>query len=261
MLKPSILSASMYVQFLANTYPAPNTIKNYMSGARHWINSHKGDDSAFASNEVASVLSYNVKTSTHVQSQAYPITLSDLTVIARFIDNTPNIPLAVKPAVLIGFFAFLRVSNLLAPSVNTWSGPHNLSVSDVVVIPDGLLVSLRSTKTFHNSKPVIIRLYNVPNSTCCPILAWQRYIQVVNPSLKGPAFMIDNCTPLTARTVVSIMRLALQSAGNQNYHRVSMHSLRRGGAQAAEQNGASHQALKRHGTWTTDSSLKTYLTS
>lgn len=249
----------MYVQFLANTYPAPNTIKNYISGARHWINSHRGDDSAFASAEVANVLSYNVKTSTHVQSQAYPISLSDLTIICEFIDCFPNLPLAFKPAILIGFFAFLRVSNLLSPSTNIWSGPHNLSAADVVPLSDGLVISLRSTKTIHNTKPVLIRLYSVPNSTCCPLAAWQRYVANVKPHLQGPAFMVDRYTPLTARPLVNIMKLALQAAGNNNYIKVSMHSLRRGGAQAAEQNGATHRALKAHGTWLTDSSLKTYL--
>lgn len=258
-LCPPVLAASMYVQFLANTYPAPNTIKNYISGARFWIRSHKGDDSAFASPKAASVLVYNVKNSTHVQTQPYPITISDLTVICQFIDSTPYIPLAVKPAILIGYFAFLRVSNLLAPSPTVWSGPHNLFASDVVTVPDGLIICLRSTKTLHRRNPVLIRIFSVPNSTCCPLLAWSTYLDHVKPSIKGPAFMLDQTTPLTSPIIVNIMRLALESAGNKNFHRVSMHSLRRGGAQAADKNGATHQAIKRHGTWSSDSCLKTYL--
>lgn len=258
-LSPSVLSASMYVQFLANTFSAPNTIKNYMSGARYWIRSHEGDDSNFSSSEVASVLLYNVKNSPHVQTQAYPITLSDLTTICKFIDVSKSIPLAVKPAILIGFFAFLHVSNLLAPSLTVWSGPHNLSVSDVALHADALIICLRSTKTIHRGKPVLIPIYAVPQSTCCPVLAWRTYVNSVKPSPRGPAFMVNSHTPLTSGILVNIMRLALQSAGNPNFHKISMHSLRRGGAQAADQNGASHQAIKRHGTWASDASLKVYL--
>lgn len=249
----------MYIQFLANTYSAPNTFKNYMSGARNWISFHKGDDSAFASSEAAAVLSYNIKKSAHVQAQAYPISLLDLKHICEFIDISPNVPLAVKPALLIGYFAFLRVSNLLAPSLNVWTGPHNLAASDVYAHHDSIVICLRSTKTIHTGKPVLMPIYKVPNSTCCPVAAWNRYLAAVNPDPKGPAFMIDNVTPLTARPLVNVMRLALQINGNQNYHKVSMHSLRRGGAQAAEQNGASTKALMEHGTWSTPSTLKTYL--
>lgn len=178
-LKPSCLEAAMYIQYLANTYPAPNTIKNYMSGARNWILSHKGDDSAFASLEAASVLSYNVKKSAHVQAQAYPISLSDLTNICEFIDSSTNVPLAVKPAILIGYFAFLRVSNLLAPSLNVWTGPHNLAVSNVLTNHDSIVICLRSTKMISLGKPTLIPIYKVPNSTCYPVMALQRYVTVV----------------------------------------------------------------------------------
>lgn len=71
--------------------------------------------------------------------------------------------------------------------------------------------------------------------------------------------MIDSSTPLTAQPHVYLMKLALQTHGNPNYHHLSMHSLRRGGAQVAEACGASHQGLKAHGTWLTDNSLNLYL--
>lgn len=258
-LHPSRIQAAMYVQFLANTYAAPNTVKNYLSGARSWIKSHKGDDSVFASPEVAAVLSYNIKHSNHVQAQAYPLNLHDVKDICRFIDSNPNVPLAVKPAILIGFSCFLRVSNLLSPSINFWSGPHNLSASDVLPVPNGLVVSVRSTKTVNPNNPILFPVYSVSDTSFCPVAAWHRYFDLVKPLPQGPAFMIDQFTPLTARPLVNIMRLALQSAGNQNYHRVSMHSLRRGGAQVAEAYGASRHSLKQHGTWANDTMLNLYL--
>lgn len=249
----------MYIQFLANTYPAPNTIKNYISGARNWIIAHNGNDSAFASYGAASVLSYNIKKSPHVQAQAYPISLTDLKHICEFIDSSYNVPLAVKPALLFGYFAFLRVSNLLAPSLTVWSGPHNLAASDILTQGESIVICLKSTKTLCNRNPTLIPIYKVPNSTCCPVTAWNLYVKHIKPDLKGPAFMVDSVTPLTARPLVNIMKLALKVNGNQNYHKVSMHSLRRGGAQAAEKNGASTEALMHHGTWSSPSTLNTYL--
>lgn len=249
----------MYVQFLANTYAAPNTVKNYISGARHWINFHCGNDSAFASLEAQAVLKYNISKSTHVPSQALPLQPIDIVNICAFIDANPAVPLACKPAILIGYFCFLRASNLLSVSLTQWGGPHTLSVSDIISTHSGLLVCIRSTKTLKNQKPVMLTVYPVPHNSCCPVRAWHQYLTRVNPSLHSPAFMIDSVTPLTPRPLVDIMRLALKTAGHKNSDRISMHSLRRGAAQAAKRGGASHAALKAHGTWATDAALNTYL--
>lgn len=71
--------------------------------------------------------------------------------------------------------------------------------------------------------------------------------------------MIDSVTPLTPKVLVGVMRLALEAAGYKDSHKVTMHSLRRGAAQAADAGGASRQALKDHGTWVTDAGLNSYL--
>lgn len=49
--------------------------------------------------------------------------------------------------------------------------------------------------------------------------------------------MTDAGSPLTAGPVVSAMRAALAAAGAPNLSKVSMHSFRRGAAQAAYYNG------------------------
>lgn len=163
-LNPTSLNEAMYVQYLANTYSAINTVKNYLSGARYWVRFHRGDDSSFTSNEVSSVLTYNTKKLTHVQSQAYPLNLNDIKVICRFIDSNPAVPLAFKPAILIGFSCFLRASNLLSPSINSWLGPHTLAVSDIRTDSTSLTVRIRSTKTIISGKPLMFRVYPVINS-------------------------------------------------------------------------------------------------
>lgn len=77
--------------------------------------------------------------------------------------------------------------------------------------------------------------------------------------MNGPAFMINSITPLTARPLVNFIRLALQAAGEPLFNRISLHSKRRGAAQAAEKAGADRDALKAHGTWATDTALNAYL--
>lgn len=74
-LRPSVIAAAMYTQFLANSYKAPATIKNYLSGARSWIVNHGGIDSAFASYEAHAVLKHNMNKSNHQPVQAFPLKL------------------------------------------------------------------------------------------------------------------------------------------------------------------------------------------
>lgn len=250
----------MYVQYLANTYKAMSTVKNYLSGARYWINHHKGDDSSFTSLYVSSVTKFNMSKSTHVPSPAPPLTLRHLSIVCRFFDVNTNIPPVFKAALLLGYSCFLRSSNLLSPTVNEWGGPHTLSVSDVLPVPHGLVVSIRSSKTLKNSIPVLLNVFRNANLSCCPVTAWFIYLRMCKPAISGPAFMINSVTPLTPRPLVNFIRLALQAAGEPLYNRFSLHSLRRGAAQAAQQAGANRKALKVHGTWATDSALNAYLT-
>lgn len=259
-LAPLKLHSAMYVQYLANTYKAISTVKNYISGVRHWINDHKGDDSGFASSYVASVIKYNAKKSSHVPSRAPPHTVNHLRVLCRFFDYNINIPPVFKAALLLGYACFLRSSNLLSPTVSEWGGPHTLNVSDVIHAPHGLIVILRSSKTIKNGRPVSLHVYRVPNTSCCPVSAWYNYLSISKPALDGPAFMIIAVTPLTPRPLVSFIRVALQEAGVPLYDKFSLHSIRRGAAQAAQEAGADKQSLKTHGTWATDSALNAYLT-
>lgn len=258
-LSPSRLHAAMYVQYLANTYKAISTVKNYVSGARYWIIHHRGDDSSFASFYVTSVVKYNASKSTHVPFKAPPLTVNHLAIVSKFFDSNPNIPPVFKAALLIGYACFLRSSNLLSPTVQQWGGPHTLSVSDILSVPNGLVVCIRSSKTIRIGKPVLLSVFPVSKTLCCPVAAWHRYLAISRPAVSGPAFMINSVTPLTARPLVNFIRLALQAAGEPLYNRFSLHSIRRGAAQAAQKAGADRLSLKHHGTWASDTGLNAYL--
>lgn len=251
----------MYTQYLANSYKAPNTVKNYLSGTRLWIRHHKGSDLSFSAPQVAAVLKSNLNVSTHVRNQAPPLTTQHVKIICRFLDSLASPPLAVKPALLIGYTCFLRSSNLLSPSITQWLGPHTLLRSDINFSTSGLTVKIRSSKTLQHSLPTFLAVASVPNLSTCPVRAWHLYISALNPSPQGPAFMLDALTPLTPKPFLDIIRLALARSSVKNYPSFSLHSLRRGAAQAADAAGASKEDLKVHGTWASDAGLRSYVPS
>lgn len=80
----------------------------------------------------------------------------------------------------------------------------------------------------------------------------------MNPCPIGPAFMLDDHTPLVSRNVVDVMNAALKQVV-PGQSKISMHSLRRGGTQTAANKGASNQHLMVHGTWKSAKGLKHYL--
>lgn len=260
-LQPSINQLAMYSQFLANTFPAPSTIKNYISGARTWVQLHDGNIAAFLAPEMATMVKSIKDNSTHVVSQAQPLTPSHIKIICRFLDGRPGSPPAIKAALLLAYTTFFRASNVVSPTLNQWGGPHTLLAGDVLHVQGGLQVIVRSTKTRGKHAPHTTLIFPAVDHQCCPVRAWFRYKAELNPCPLGPAFIISPSQPLTAHLVVAIIRLALAHAGVRNPEGFSFHSLRRGATQAAALAGASEDQLMYHGTWASKAGLRTYLQS
>lgn len=250
----------MYARFLGNSFSSPGTMKNYLSGAKSWVQHHKGNVAAFSACEVGDVLKFVVNSSNHIPAPAYPLLPSDIRIICDFLDrNSHRIPNTIKACILIGFASFLRASNLTSPSLNTWGGPHTLRAADIVLSGPDLLIMIRSTKTITAREPVVITVCPSPDRNLCPVRAWLEYISTVKPCPLGPAFILPPATPLTTKHVVSFMRMALDHAGHPYAQVVTMHSLRRGGTQTASALGASSAQLMAHGTWKSQQTLNKYL--
>lgn len=258
-LKPSVLSVAMYTRFLGNSFASPSTIKNYLSGAKTWVEHHLGDVSAFTASQPADVLKWVGTSLNHVTARAYALSSSDIQVICSFLDSRPSVPPAIKSCILIAYASFLRASNLTSPTMSVWGGPHTLRACDVLDTQDGLCLLIRSTKTLSKAKPTFLHICEGGISSLCPVRAWRQYKNLVNPILSGPAFVYGGSVPLTPRPIVAIMRLALTSAGHPNADRVTMHSLRRGGVQCAAAEGATREQLMAQGTWRSQSGIQPYI--
>lgn len=258
-LCPEIADLTMYYQFLANTFKSPATVKNHASGAKAWVQLHRGDVSNFSAQELGMMSKSILEGSHHIPDPAAPLTPSDIRAICTYIDERQNPHPAYKAAILLAFATFLRVSNVLAPALSSWGGSHTLLAQDVKVTNHGLMVIIRSTKTRRHGSPHILEVFPVKDSKVCPVLAWKIYYQTVGPCPLGPAFMLDDYTPLTPGPVVKLMKLALMQHTDTPPDRISFHSLRRGGAQTAAKNGATQEQIMNHGTWKSVAGVQAYM--
>lgn len=256
---PTISQLCMYAQYLFNTHASPQTVKNYMSGAKTWVLEHTGDVFNFDSHDVQQLVKGFVKKSTHIPSRAYPLSVSNVLTIAHFVNCNPTVPKSVLPCIVIGFKCLLRSSNLLSPTMDTWGGPHTLLARNIKICEQGLVVSILSTKTKWDSSATDILLPSDPGSPLCPVRLWSDYYDAIKPWYLGPAFLTDSYLPLTARHVVGVMRAALANEKELDAGRVSMHSLRRGAAQEAAANDIPLQQIMTAGMWGSTSGVKPYL--
>lgn len=96
-------SVTMYARFLGNSFNAPATLKNYLSGAKLWVEHHLGDARAFLAHPQADVLKRPPFSLNHVVNRAYPLNTSELQVISSYFDSSSDVPPAFKACVLLAY--------------------------------------------------------------------------------------------------------------------------------------------------------------
>lgn len=97
-MNPSVPQLAIYTQFLANTHTSPGTTKNNLSGAKSWLQLHGGNIQAFLTSELALMTRSITDNSMHIPSPAAPLTPQDIKLICDYLDISPELPIAVKPA-------------------------------------------------------------------------------------------------------------------------------------------------------------------
>ena len=136
----------MFQQFLANSLTAPASRRNYTSGAKKWIEARGGNSTALTAYEAYSVAKGCISLKPHVTTPTPALTPLDLVRVCQYLGCVVQ-AVPVKAALCVGFFAFLRASNLLTPATTLWSGPHTLMRGDITTNPQGLTLVIRSSKT------------------------------------------------------------------------------------------------------------------
>lgn len=257
-LSPFPVHICMFYQYLANKLNSLSSIKNYISGARTWVTEHGGNTLAFTGFEQSMMVKALAKDSTHVVKRAFPLNTNHIAIILSYLDSARNVPLCIKPCILIGFSCYLRSSNLVSPNFAIWGGQHTLLRKHVIDRGDRLYVIVPSTKT--RAVPYSLTIMPLDDPSLCPVQAWRRYVARVNPPLNGPAFLLHHATPLGAALVVKLMRDPLSGVQGLELSAITMHSLRRGAAQQAARDGAPLAQIMDRGGWASKSGLKPYLT-
>jgi len=157
-----------------------------------------------------------------------------------------------RALILLGFAAALRRSELVA-----------LCVRDVRVEEEGLVLTLRRSKTNQEGRLETIAVAYGSEPTTCPVRALRAWLAAAG-LVEGPLFV--GLTPqgglrgaaLGDRMVAHVVKRRCKAVGIDPEH-VAGHSLRRGFATAAARANKPDRMIKRHGRWKSTAMLDRYI--
>lgn len=245
---PTVYDLLSFIMFLSDNLKSPGAVLNYFSSVKIWVSGSPGLHPEFDSHEIVIIKRAIIKNSDHVVSRAPPITPGELRSIIYFLSSLVPVPYVVIVALLLGFLTLMRQSNLVASTFDK-IGPHVIKFSDVQLFTQKLEVTLRSSKTrSKSSPPLVFTLPAIPNSLCCPVNAWKRYVRSIVIPPAGPALLRPTGVPLTSSHLLQVLRTAsLTVFGSEKGF--TLHSLRRGATQACDNAGLPLPGIMQAGTW------------
>ena len=159
-----------------------------------------------------------------------------------------------KVAYCLGFFGFLRLSNLVPHTINSFSFLKHICKGDVFFKPSEAIILLKWTKTMQlNNKAKLLKI-PLLNNEFCPVKALKECINIVPGGSNAPLLQVklqDKWVPLTDTRVRKHLRNILTLA-QKPADFITFHGFRRSGASLAFNHNVPLQDIQRHGTWTSD---------
>ncbi len=252
-------SISRYLVNYADTLSV-NTLKQRLAALSHW-HVDQGFPDPVKTPMVKKVLRGIRELHPSQEKQARPLQLEELNRVVQTINHTLNDnddkksalrPKRDKALILLGFWRGFRSDEL-----------SRLSIEHIQVSPgEGMTLFLPRSKTDRLNQG---RSYRTPAlSRLCPVSAYLDWVQAAGLK-KGPVFRritrwgALGDQPLNPDSLVGILRSVLDQAGILDSHRYSSHSLRRGFATWAGNDGWDVKSLMEYVGWKDVKSAMRYI--
>ena len=251
-LKPTNFQVMAYAAYLYNKYHVPGTVYNYISGAKSWVKLKGGNIQAFDDYYMQLVKKGVSRVACHNTRQAIPLTISHIKKIIKVFNNIGKNAYVFTAVTLISYLSLLRQSNLAISGLEG-SLSHVVKQKDIEVVHHNLHITVRSTKTsWQPCDQYVVIIPSNPGSRYCPVQAWKRYYEIAPKNPQLPAFWVKGGSPLTSKTWLGAVRLALRYVGVPSPNAYTLHSIRRGAAQECISRGLDEQLVREAGRWRSD---------
>lgn len=245
-----------YMAFLTFTLTSADSVLNYLSGLKKLHGFAKIPFPKFSA-YVDLVYQGVKRLLAHQVNQAEPITPQILKRIAQLVDRNDQKQVVTFTAMVVGFYLFLRSSNLTTKTQSSFDPNKNLCRGDIRLAEKLALIEIRWSKTIqYFQRRLLFPIVQILDNDICPIAWLHRMVTMVKASSTDPAFCLKNrnneLVPLTYRQLSDQLKKWVQQIGLPA-HKYSPHGLRHGGATFAFESDIATQTIMLLGDWASDS--------
>lgn len=241
--KPQIIER--YATFLARTLK-PQSIKCYLNVVRI-IHLELGFHNPLDHNWYLSTIMKGIgRNKGALPNRKLPITPSILLEIRKLLDLFDSYQATFWAASLVAFFTYFRKSTLVPKSAK---GPFTdvICRRDIEACQDGLVISVKKTKTIQCHERVLRVPVSRVGTTLCPVAAVENMMRLAGTRPDQPLFSYKGGILTHQRFVASLKKYI--SATGLNSDLYSGHSFRRSGASFSFSCGIPPNLIKLQGDW------------
>lgn len=230
----------------------PRTLKRRLVAIKHW-HTLQGFTDPTSHPLVRKALSGIIHIHGRPSEKAAPLSVEQLMLLVHYLKSRGELADWRNNALLqVGFFGAFRRSELVA-----------IRWENVAFVPKGVQILIPRSKTDQEGEGHVCAI-PYGNSILCPVTALHRWREesgvtlgpVFRSLLKGNKVTTSALSSNTVNKIIKNLAIACQLPQAEQY---SGHSLRRGFATAASQNGASFGAIMRQGRWRHEGTVHGYI--
>ena len=255
-IQPTALTLCMFAEFLARSFQSHQSVLNYISAIR-LLHKYLGVSCEAADSfELKLVLRGQALTMDRTLPMKAPVTLQMLYGMCRLCEGCGTNGVVFKCIFLFAWFGFLRISNVVPPSLSSFDASRHLTVEDVFPTELGLAITLKWSKTKQTrGRAQFVQLPRLSGHSLCPVAAFDAVARMVPMRPQAPLFRLPHGSKqvvVTQPMLREAFRLTIKGLGlSEKVY--TFHSMRRGGCTFAYGQAVPLEHIKVHGGWTSDS--------
>ena len=243
-----------FLEFLVSNKISHSSISNYVSAIKTKLSMFGLSVSAFNDPRLryfSRSLARNSSLKIHLKAVIDIPLLTQITQVC----NSMYLGYVYKAAILLSFFSFLRISNLVPFSITSFQPLKQLARGDIFFASPGAHILLKWSKTLQMNNSVrLLKIPHLGSSPLCPVKALKHLLSLTPSGSNKPLFQVKfkhewvplSDTRLRKQFSTILSRLQLQQSN------ITFHSLRRSGATWAFNAKVPLQNIQSHGTWTSE---------
>lgn len=240
---------SMYLAFLTQCLSSSDYVRNYISSS-HTVHKILGlNSSAFKEPLLQLLLRGAKRVMQDKVTQATPMTLMVLSQILQQVDVSDDEQLVALCALLVGFYLFLRKSNLVPDLRQNVHTTRLILRDDIKFTDQDVLVNIKWSRTNQYQERVVwVPLIGKTSTDICPVYWLTRMLAMTRVPLGHPLFSFQRnrmFVPLTYSRLQGWLKRWTSVLHTKGHY--TLHSLRHGGATWAHTVGISSDAIKQMG--------------